>query len=151
MKAYQILIFLLIFNMMIWAVDAGLHIYDLNFSGLDPETEDADLGEKYTAHGLLASVAGISIILVVGSLVSGAIIGSIIRVEKASQAYVYGAFTAVFWFSYTQAINVFWNITSVLTHSFGALVVVIIFTAVIGYIFLVGLFQMVTGGWKSYV
>ena len=156
MRAYHIMMFLLVFNLMIWAVDTGLGIYDIDFSGGDdynPENvqEAADAkGTDYTSHGLLATIAGTSIILIAGTLVAGAIIGNILRIEKASQAYVYGAFTAVFWTSYLSAAGVLWSMTTTLSGAYGAWVVLMIITAVIAYVFVVGLFQMVTGGWKSY-
>jgi len=160
MKAYQVLMFLLIFNLMVWAVDAGLGIYDLDFSGINPPEEDyeedvaAETGKEsgdYSSHGLLATIGKTSITLIVGLLVAAAIIGTILGKEKAPQAIVYGAFTSVFWMSYLQAAGVIWAMISMTAGAYGALVIMIIISSMIAYVFIVGLFQMVTGGWKSYV
>ena len=147
MKAYNIMMFILVFNLFLWIVTIGIGIYDLSYSGISPEApNDATTEEKENA--LLSRIGGTTLAVAVGSIVSGAIIGSILKVEKASQAFVYGAITSVFWITYLQSVGVFWNISSSVP---GGIIILILITAVIAYVFLVGLFQMVTGGWKSYV
>jgi len=146
---------------MIWAVDTGLDIYDLDFSGGDDYDPDAirqdaqemgtgDEEGRYTGMGLLATIGGASIIVIAGTLAATTVIGGLFKVQRASQAVVYGFFTTIFWYSYVSASNVLWSMTSTLSGMYGALVVLMIITAVIAYVFIVGLFQMVTGGWKSY-
>ena len=151
MKAYQIMMFLLIFNLMVWTVDTGLSIYDLDYSDggkITPESDETLTAEEQQ-YGLLWSVAKISIAAIVISIMGAAIIGGIFHIEKASQSFVYGAFTALFWISYLQAATVLWAISA--SVAYAGLIVLAIVSAFIGYVFVVGLFQMVTGGWKSYV
>ena len=144
MKAYQILMFLLIFNSFVWVVDGGLHIYDLDYSGLDP-SETSESTEGF--FGILTSGSTIAALAV--AIAGGALVGGMLRIQKASQGVVYGAFTAVFWFSYLQAMTILWNISESVPGA--GIILLTVMTAVVGYVFVVGLFQMVTGGWKSYV
>jgi len=141
MKAYHIMMFLFIFNLFMYAVDTGLGIYDLGYSNsfFAISTTDPDV--------FLEQVATKTIAVVAAALASAAIIGGLLHVQKSSQAVVYGAFTAVFWLSFISTLTVFNTIVSKYVNIiwiFG------IFTAIVGFIFLAGLYQMVTGGWKSY-
>ena len=47
MRAYHIMMFLLIFNLMIWAVDTGLGIYDIDFSGGETVVDQKNVSKSF--------------------------------------------------------------------------------------------------------
>jgi ABC-type methionine transport system permease subunit len=140
---------------MLWVVTVGLGLYsNLNYSSINPEdinidtskSEEEQMKEKQNA--LLWELTGQTIFMAVVAIMAGAVIGSILKLEDSYQAYVYGAITSIFWTSYIRSIAVFWNISNSIP---GGIIILILITAIVAYVFLVGLFQMVTGGWKGYV
>ena len=154
MKAYNIMMFVLIFNLFLWIV-TSIGIYTLGFEGglqLDESKIDTSMDEaeqmEQRQNLLLWQLAGTTLWMVVGTIMAGAIIGGIFKVQDSYQAIVYGAITSIFWVSYYQSMRIFWGISSAVP---GGIIILILITAVIVYIFLVGLFQMITGGWKGYV
>ena len=154
MKAYHVMMFLLIFNVMLWIITIGLGLYNLGYQ-LDYDIEDDDYGTvnettkmQRKQNALLWRLTGQTIFMAVTAILAGAVIGSFFNIQRASQAYVYGAITSVFWTTYGSTFSVFYTISSSVP---GGIIILILFTAIIAYVFLVGLFQMVTGGWKSYV
>lgn len=139
MKAYHIMMFLLIFNLFGLVIRTGLGIYDLSGATADSRiTLGADL---------LTTLATFTILGLVGGVVAGAIIGNLLKIEKSAQGYVYGFFTSFFWTSYGATLQF---INTMIPADAGTIWVYVIFTGIIGYIFAAGLFQMVTGGWKTY-
>ena len=135
--------FLFIFSMMTWIVSSGLHIYDLNYGAPDPS--------GYDEYGILTYQHFLSI---TGGIVAGAIIGMLLRVREASQKIIYSTFSVIFWASFIETIQIFGNVAKSIPSAsgyVGGLVLLVVFFGIVAYVFIVGLMQMVTGGWKSYV
>lgn len=142
MKAYEILMFLLLFNLVMWGFGA-LGIFNLEYGYITPPDNDE------SGLGLLATIAGVTIEALIISLTSYAIIGYITKARPSPANAIYGLFSGLFWTSYLNAIIVFKNMAKSLPTGV-TLVPLAIFTAIVGYVFIIGLSQMVTGGWKSY-
>jgi len=150
MKAYHILMFLLIFNMFFWVVTVGLGIYNVDAStagGFDLSGKT----QSNMGYGILsvASITGnvaLDIVAFVGLLVLAATVGWVVS-QQAPQGLVYGVFSWFFWSSFKSSMTIFWSLSN---SSPGVLYVIIIFGMIAGGIFAVGLYQMVTGGWKSF-
>ena len=143
MKAYEILMFLFIFSMMTWIVSDGLHIYNIHYDGDNPTS--------YDEYGVLTSRIFISI---TSGIVIGAVIGMVLKVRDASQKVIYSMFSAIFWASFIETAQIFHNIAASIPSSAGyagGLVLLAVFFGIAAYVFIVGLMQMVTGGWKAYV
>ena len=140
MKAYHIMMFLLIFNLF------GLTMQAIGLYNFGATSDDRIV--LRSGYDLLVNLAGYTILALVGGIVIGAIIGNFLKILKSGQSYVYGVFTAVFWESYVATLVYVRNIMGGLTVEI--IYVYIIFTAIVGYIFAIGLFQMVVGGFKSY-
>jgi len=152
MKAYHILMFLFLFNLMFWVITAGLGIYDVGVN-TDPGFDLSEEIENPTSVGLgLLSVftmfgnAAATIIGLSLAIAGGAMLGFLFA-GQGSQGIVYGLFGYFFWASFSNTLNVFWALS---LNSVGILYVIVPFTMVVGVIFVVGLFQMVTGGWKGH-
>ena len=151
MKAADILLYLFIFNMFIWVITSGLDIY--NFTA--QVSSDYQLDKTYTALDIFATLlqeldffnvkfSGVAILI--GLIVTGAMLGIMTSGQGAAGA-VYGAFTAFFFASLARTLGIFFSLTSQVP---GTVYVFIIFGIIAGVLFLIGLFQMVTGGWKSF-
>jgi len=138
MKAYHVMMFLFIFNLFLIVIDSGLDIYDLGYSTNPLFNIFGNAGLSYLAVLLGAEAV---------SLASAAVIGGFFHVQNSAQGLAYVGFSTAFWVTYGYSLDVFVNILKDLE---GAFVIYLIFTAIVGYIFLAGLYQMVTGGWKSY-
>ena len=168
MKAYHILLFLFIFNMFFWVVTEGIAIYtapgsveqEFNISENKTVSSWNDtlglVGKLFLFGDLSISVFGVelgmvaSIATLAGILMIAAMAGYI-TAGQAPQGVVYGLFSYFFWSGMAHTFTVFIN----MFNSFpevkdGALYVMAIFGMIIAIIFVAGLFQMVTGGWKSY-
>lgn len=152
MKAYHLMLYLFIFNMFFWTVTEGLGIFntsanvDENFNlstSTNQSTWTTALGliGKFT---MLGSYGGI--VLLAGALAGGAMIGYFTS-GQASHGIVYGLFSFFFWTGTGNTLTLFYNLSG---GHIGALYVLTIFGMIIGIVFVVGLFQMVTGGWKTY-
>jgi len=152
MKAYHIMVFLFIFNMFFWVVTAGLGIYsspasgDSGFDLSDEAANPTDIGlgllSVFSLFGnVYATIGGLAI-----ALSGGAMLG-IFTAGQGSQGIVYGLFSYFFWSAMSNTFTVFYNLAN---QHIGAMYVVVIFVMIIGVIFVAGLFQMVTGGWKSH-
>ena len=155
MKAYHIMMFLFIFNMFFWVLTAGLVIYDVEygtddgFNLLDKTSQDSWTADDYL--GLISVFTlfhsfELSIIAIAVAIAGGAMLG-IFTAGQGSQGIVYGLFGYFFWSGISNTFSVFINLTN--GHP-GAIYVLAIFGMIIAMIFVVGLFQMVTGGWKSH-
>jgi len=152
MKAYHIMIFLFIFNLFFWVVTAGLLIY--NVPGADSNfdlTEQSNINAWTIGLGVLGlfSLFGnlyISIGALATALAGGAMLG-IFTAGQGSQGIVYGLFSYFFWSSTSNTLTVFYNLSN---QHVGALYVLTVFGMIIAVIFVAGLFQMVTGGWKGF-
>jgi ABC-type amino acid transport system permease subunit len=152
MKAYHIMMFLLIFNVMLWIISIGLGIYDLGYQSDIVREDGMDFGDESDINArqnaLLNRITNTTLAMALSSILGGAIIGLIAKEMRASQYFVYSSITSVFWITYINTFTIFLSISESIP---GGILILTLFTAIIVYIFLVGLYQMVTGGWKSYV
>ena len=151
MKAYHIMMFLLLFNLFFWTVTAGMGLFDIGI-GTDAGFDLSDEAENPTNigmgiigvftlfHDVASSMIGLGI-----AIASGAMIGYLTAGQGAA-GLVYGLFGYFFWSATSHTFTVLYNISNA---SGTVLYVLIIFGMIIGIVFAVGLFQMVTGGWKS--
>jgi len=160
MKAYHILLFLFIFNMFFWVVTTGLGIYqytvasdpafDLSSAGNNTSVWTISLGliSRLTMLKGFVDVFGpTGGIIALAILFSAAAMAGYLTAGQAPQGIVYGLFGVFFWTSLGNTLTLLFNLSN---QHIGALYILVIFGMIIGVIFIVGLFQMVTGGWKSY-
>jgi len=151
MKAYHIMMFLFIFNLFFWVVTVGLSIYNVPGANTAFDLSDKTNVDAWTVGlGVLGlfSLFGnlyISIAALAVALSGGAMLG-IFTAGQGSQGIVYGLFSYFFWSSTSNTLAVFYNLSN---QHIGALYVLAIFGMIIAVIYVAGLFQMVTGGWKS--
>ena len=168
MKAYHLLLFLFIFNMFFWVVTEGISIYNVS-NTVDPAFNISTnttvsswnntfglIGKLFLFGDLTISAFGIELGMVVSIttlslILMGAAMAGYITAGQAPQGVVYGLFSYFFWSGVSHTFNVFLNFFNAYPDvKTGAIYVLAIFGMIIGIIFVAGLFQMVTGGWKSY-
>lgn len=143
MKAYQIMMFLLIFNLSISLVGV-LHIYNTGI-GID---DQYDL-EGETSRTINTSPSFFGKLLITSFLgAAAAAVISFATKIPADAAFAYSLFASSFWGIAWQAIDV---LTAIGQYSTGIWLVVGIFIVLLGGVFVVGLAQLIRGGWKSYV
>ena len=133
MKAYEILMIMLIFNVVIWLFsNVGLVT---NLEGINPEGGGGislfDIG-FLSFLALMAGAAGISMIL-----------GS----DKSLHTILYTTFGIAIWGTYLKTLTVFQSLTKMLPYNIGILSV---FTFLVVIVFIIGFAQMATGSWKQY-
>jgi len=154
MKAYQIMMFLLLFNLSISLVSA-LNIYNI---GIAITNEDYDVEDYDAAVGagendkIVWRFIGATITGMVTGAIAGAVVAYLTRVP-ADSGVAYGIFTGTFWGITYSAVAIFWDIARVPTGgaNVGLLMLIFIFVGIIAVIFVTGLLQLIRGGWKSYV
>lgn len=155
MKAQEILMFMLIFNLAIWWIGGiGFNLYNIGAM----ETEITGSGEENVDSGvsLMGEIAGMTIIFVFGSLAGAAFISVIPGVEVSTENAIYVAFSGVFWTSYIKTLQALNSVALTIPQIAGAdlrgiifYTLASIFTVVVIFVFTFGLMQMVTGGWKT--
>jgi len=149
MKAYHILMFLLIFNMFFWIVSVGIGIYGSTYSGNEGfSLSDASQDPEYGIFSIFSITGhvGLDIMGFAGLLAVAAVVGWVIA-QQAPQGLVYAAFGWFFWSSFKNSMTIFYSISN---SAPGVLYVIIIFGMIAGGIFIVGLYQMATQGWASF-
>lgn len=145
MKAYEVMAFLLVFNLSI-SIIAVLSIYNM---GINVQSEyDVSQYEASAAdtEKLAFRILAINLITFTAGIVAGALIGSWVLKIPADSGAAYGAFTGVFWGSCYNAMSIIWNIGE---GQVGVMVIVFAFTLLTGVVFFVGLMQLVRGGWRG--
>jgi len=164
MKAADILMYLLVFNLVLWLLGGiGFNLYNLGRykTGIDTsslnQSSDFSASEDVTsrAEQFIIDIAGIGIAGAVGAIVGAALLGYLLKAQTSSQGIVYGFFSGVFWFSYLKTIQVFYSIFAVISVGVSIklsifMTVFFIFTGISAWVFLFGIMQMVTGGWRYY-
>jgi len=119
MKAYHLIMYLLLFNLFFWVVTTGLGIYSASVSG-DEGFDLSDKTEQSTwVDGALGLVSvfqlfgswSISVVALGAGIAAAATVGWTIS-QQAPQGIVYGLFGYVFWSSLTNTLTVFYNITN---------------------------------------
>jgi len=164
MKAADILMWLLVFNLVLWLLGGiGFNLYNLSDYKTSVETDSLNQSNpiqttkeiKSRADQFIWDVARTTISGIVGAIVGAAIIGYLLQAKTSSQGIVYGFFAGVFWDSYGKTVQVFYSIFNVMAMDNGVqltlfMTVFIIFTAISVWVFAFGIMQMVTGGWRFF-
>ena len=133
MKAYQIMMVLLLFNGSIVILQAA-SIYTF---GLTPLWLDYDTVILTFLGALMGALGGMVFISIVS------------KTKVAMEQAVYVLFSAVFWGTFFSSMSVFNGILALLPIGVSFLFNVL-FLVLGVIIFTVGIMQMVVGGWKSY-
>ena len=146
MKAYQLMMFLLLLNLSISLIGV-LNIYNpdaipTTSSDYDPSRPDnvepLSVADKFFGS-LLTSV-------VIGTI-AGAVVSYFTKVP-ADSAFAYSLFATSFWAIAYNALSFIWEIYP---NNAGIGVIIVIFTIVLAGTFAAGLAQLIRGGWKSFV
>jgi len=153
MKAYHILMFLLLFNLVFWALTAGLgifNVYDVKSPDAFNLSEEVDDPTRI-GMGLLSVLSlfnnPLADILVLSVTLMGLAMTGWVTAQQAPQGVIYGLFGWFFWSSFKNTLTVLWSIAG---GNLGVTIVLVIFAMIVGVVFIVGLFQIVTGGWKAH-
>ena len=145
MKAYEIMAFLLVFNLSI-SVIAVLSIYNMGVTvSSDYDVSQYEASAANTEK-LAFRILAINLVTFTAGIVAGALIGSWVLKIPADSGAAYGAFTGVFWGACYNTMSIIWNIGEGQT---GVMVIVFVFTILTGVVFFVGLMQLVRGGWRG--
>jgi hypothetical protein len=164
MKAADILMYLLVFNLVLWLLGGiGFNLYNLGKYKTSIDTDALYQSQNFSstsdvtsrAEQFLIDIAGVGIAGAVGAIVGAAIIGYLLKAQTSSQGIVYGFFSGVFWFSFLKTTQVFASIFSSFEIAVGIkitlfMTVFFIFMGVSAWVFLFGIMQMVTGGWRYF-
>lgn len=146
MKALNIMLFLLIFNVCISLVGA-MNIYHM---GIGVESQyDA---EHVNAEAGMYMFAGDAVSIMITFAIGGAILGAIARrplSESAAYSFFAGLITTVFVTSYRVLSGIIMVVPS--DAQFGVTVVVGLFLGITGLMFALGFMQMIRGGVESYM
>lgn len=164
MKAYQIMMFILLINLSISLLSV-IPVEDSNGNtryGLF--RIDVDIDERYNVSDYEAQPGAAEADLPVwrflgttlAGLVSGAIAGTIIAYLSkvpADSAIAYSIFTGTFWGITISAIAVLSSIALIAgggTPTMIIMIFIFMFTGITAIVFVVGLLQLIRGGWASY-
>lgn len=147
MKAYEIMAFLLVFNLSI-SIVTTLSIYNLGTEVEAGSTYDVSQYEASATdtQRLAFRILAIDLVAFTAGIVAGALIGSWVLKIPADSGAAYGAFTGVFWGAAYNAMSIIWNVGE---GQIGIMVLVFVFTILMGVVFFVGLMQLVRGGWRG--
>ena len=161
MKAHEILMFLLIFNLVLWLLGGyGLNLYRLDVydegSGITGGTdvlESGDIGtQEEIGIAFLAEISGTIMLFIISSATAMAVAGYLLRTIPTPQLIISGAFAGLFVTSYVKAIQVFYSIIRGFDDAsvaFGIfLAVLLVFSAITAYSFIFGFSQIITGSWR---
>ena len=164
MKAADILMYLLVFNLVLWLLGGiGFNLYNIGKYHSSIDTSAINQSQNFTstqdvtsrAEQFLVDIAGVGIAGAVGAIVGAAIIGYLLKAQTSSQGIVYGFFSGVFWYSFLKTTQVFASIFGTFAVAPGIkitlfMTVFFIFLGISAWVFLFGLMQMVTGGWRFF-
>jgi hypothetical protein len=149
MKAYQLMMFMLFFSLAISVVNV-LHIYNME-NQYRPEELDSD----YNVANYSASSGGEAVeYRFFGYLISSIILGivaatimSYFTKVPADSAFAYSLFAGSFWGIAFNALDTIWRIDE---NNAGVMVIVFVFAIALGAVFVVGILQLIRGGWESF-
>jgi len=140
MRAFHIMLFLMIFNLSLSLVGA-LSIYPTYVS------TDAryDVSATNAGNAALYRFGGALLVASIGGIMAGSLISYFTKLPAAA-AVAYGLFASSFWTFTIDAFAVLWRIGN---GNLGVTAVITIFGIIVGIIFLAGMMQMVSGGWRG--
>lgn len=140
MRAINIMMFLLLFNLSISIVGA-LNIYP-SYTSVGP---DYDVSSANAGDAALSRFFGSIIVASIGGIIAGSIIAYLTKLPAAS-VLAYTIMTGDFWVITSNAFQVLWQIGG---ENTGMFVVLIVLGIITGFSFLAGIMQMITGGWRA--
>jgi hypothetical protein len=154
MKAYELMMFFLIFNVCVSLVNA-LDIFDTGVNTdttyeYDPD-EITDTSDEET--GVWWQFLGTTMLSLGTGAIAGALIGVVFLKIPADSGAAYGAFSGVFWSMAISSFAIIWSIGSIPGGgtNLGIMIIVFLFAGLTGVIFFVGLLQLIRGPWKGMV
>ena len=149
MKAYELLMFLLIFNVSISIVN-DLNIFDVGISVSSEYQYDEDMD---TSNLWWQFLGGSSLLTIGIGAIAGAVIGVLLTKIPSDAGAIYGAFTGAFWSSYVRVVAILWSIAAIAgqANNYGIMIIIFLFSGISGLIFFVGFSQLVRGPWKGMV
>jgi len=135
LKAYEIFTGMLIFDLMCFTIDLT-GIYPLGF------------GTGFNAMDAMA----VFVASITGAVASQALIGFFSGREASSNRFVYVAIGTTYWGTFYATASIIDSIIAPLSGYSPAIrfMAFTLFIIMAGYVFVSGIAQMVTGGWKSY-
>jgi len=145
-KALNVMMFLLIFNVSISLVGA-LSIYHLGI-GVENQYDVSQIDPEAGMYMFIGDAMAIMITFAIG----GAILGAIARrplSESAAYSFYAGLITTVFVTSYRVLGNII-NVVPI-EAQFGVTIVVGLFLGITGIMFALGFMQLIRGGVESYM
>ena len=146
MKAYQLMMFLLLFNICI-SVVASLSIYRADIVNVDDEYDISGGVTEKGAAGPQVIFFGSLITSVLSGIISGALISYFTNIP-ADSAFAYSLFGFTFWGIAYAAVA---SIQSLYPNNPGVSLIIGIFIVVLAGTFAAGIAQLIRGGWKSFV
>jgi len=147
LKAYQLMMFLLLFNLCVSVVSA-LSIY---------RALPVTVGDEYDVTGNPVSRTGGGDPFVrffgsvMTSIIAGVLAGALVSYftnVPADSAFAYSLFGSTFWGIAYSAVA---SIQEIYPGNIGVTTVVFIFIIILAGTFAAGMAQLIRGGWKSYV
>jgi hypothetical protein len=153
MKAINVMLFLLIFNVVISLV-GGLHIYNMNVSSEEYDYEDLEDESQSSDTFNTFFIGGTTVGILVGGAVAGGLISGLIsggRIRTAEGA-AYGFFAALMTTTFISSYSILWTLVGqVPTEVQGGVAIVVgLFLAVTGFMFILGFMQLIVGGIAQY-
>lgn len=149
MKAYELLLFLLIFNVCI-SIVSDLDIFHI---GIDVSSEYQYDEDTDTRNMWWRFLGGSSLLTIGAGAIAGAVIGVLLTKIPSDAGAIYGAFTGAFWSSYIRVVAILWNIAGMAGHgtNYGIMIIIFLFAGLSGLIFFAGFSQLVRGPWRGMV
>jgi len=146
MKAINIILFLLIFNVSV-SIVGGMNIYNM---GLDVRDE-YDINTIESAKGIDHFLGGLAANLVLFGI-GGSIIGALVR-RSMSESAAYGFFSGLVVTVYTNTYGILTGISSALPTqaAFMVNVVIALFLGISGIMMALAMMQLIRGGIESYM
>ena len=164
MKAADIMMYLLIFNLVLWLLGGyGFNIYNLGNYQTSINTGSIDVDENFVptedvgsrALAFLYDVGGVLFLVLIGSVVTASMMGYLLAAIPTPQSFIYAAFSGLFWGTFIKTVQVFLNIFASFKLDPTIKVTIFlstffIFLGISAFVFAFGFMQMVTGGWRFF-
>jgi len=171
MKAVNIMLFLLIFNVVVSLV-GGLNIYNMGMSSSEYDYEaladesTSPQRDKDAGGGIFSSftdanfgfntffIGGTTVAILIGGAIAGATIGGLVTGGrlKTSEGAAYGFFGSIMTITFISSYSILWTIVEQIPDEIqtGAAVAVGLFLAITGFMFILGFMQLIVGGIAQY-
>jgi len=159
MKVFNIMMFLLIFNVVISLV-GYLHIYNMEIVGQSPNSatledlSNPSNADKEDSGGAIWLFLGPSAYALFLGSIAGAVGGYYLLRVPTAEGAAYGFFASLIGIIFINSYRVLWSIVNFIPDEqvrAGASVIVGLFLAICGVLFAFGFLQLVRGGIEHYV